>query len=128
MATSTRQKNGGRGNGAARPPTAAADSLPEFHTADEFMALSDAERAKVAGYFERGVPPADLRPLTADQRRQWDRIKRRGRPKTGLGAKPVSVTIEADLLRRADEYAARHGLTRAALIARGLEAVLRQAG
>ena len=48
--------------------------------------------------------------------------------RTGLGAKPVSVTIEADLLRRADAYARRHGLTRAALIARGLETVIRRAG
>ena len=126
MTTTSRQKAPGRPS--RQPPAAALPVLPEFHTAAEFMALSDADKAKVAAYFERGVPPQDLRPLTAAQRRQWERITRRGRPKKGLGAKPVSVTIEAGLLRRADEYAARHGLTRAALIARGLEAVLRRAG
>jgi hypothetical protein len=112
---------------AARQP-ARASTLPAFRTSDEFMALSDADRAKVAAYYERGVPPEDLRPLTAAQRRQWERVKRRGRPRKGLGARPVSVTIEADLLRRADAYAQQHGLTRAALIARGLEAVIRRAG
>jgi hypothetical protein len=111
---------------AAKP--SALGALPAFRTSAEFMALSDADRAKVAAYYERGVPPADLRPLTAAQRRQWQRMKRRGRPRKGLGAKPVSVTIEADLLRRADAYAQQHGLTRAALIARGLEAVIRRAG
>src|SRR3954452_10542463 len=112
MATTTRQKDAARSKGLGRQRAAAA-ALPEFHTADEFMALSDVDKARVVTYFERGVPDEDLRPLTPAQRRQWDRIKRRGRPKKGLGAKPVSVTIEADLLRRADEYAARHGLTRA---------------
>src|SRR5438270_918969 len=97
--TTPPQKNARRPAGPPRRPAPAA-VLPEFHTADEFMALSDADKAKVVAYFERGVPPEDLRPLTPPQRRQWDRIKRldranrRGRPKKGLGAKPVSVTIE----------------------------------
>jgi hypothetical protein len=113
---------------ALRRRARASATLPAFRTSDEFMALSDADKAKVAVYYERGVPPEDLRPLTAAQRRQWERVKRRGRPRKGLGAKPVSVTIEAELLRRADAYAQQHGLTRAALIARGLEAVIRRAG
>jgi hypothetical protein len=124
MATTPKRK--GPVAGARR--ASGADALPPFRTSDEFMALPDADRAKVAAYFERGVPPEDLRPLTAAQRRQWERVKRRGRPRKGLGAKPVSVTIEADLLRRADAYAEQHGLSRAALIARALEAVLRRAG
>ena len=126
MAATPKQK--GRAAATRRASGGGASALPVFRTSDEFMALSEADRAKVSAYYERGVPPDDIRPLTAAQRRQWERVKRRGRPRKGLGSKPVSVTIEADLLRRADAYAEQHGLTRAALVARGLEAVLRQAG
>jgi hypothetical protein len=43
-----------------------------------------------------------------------------GRPKVGLGA----LSIEQGLLAQADRYAKRHGITRAALVAKGLKSVL----
>src|SRR3954462_13347359 len=104
MANITNGKSGTRRRRVRTGRASSKDDLPQFSTVDEFMALSDEDKAKVQAYYERGVPPEDLRPLTAVQRRQWARMKRRGRPKRGLGAKPVSVTIEADLLRRADEF------------------------
>ena len=60
MATTPRHKNGRTSGGptADRPasgrPTVAA-ALPEFHTADEFMALSDADKATVVAYFEHDL-------------------------------------------------------------------------
>jgi hypothetical protein len=65
------------------------------------------------------------RAMDAGERGKWRAAKRRGRPRVGKGAKAVSVTIEAGLLERADRMAKRLGLTRAQLIARGLEGVLR---
>jgi hypothetical protein len=44
----------------------------------------------------------------------------------GQGAKAIGLTIERGLLERADEFRKRHGLTRAQLVARGLEMVLKR--
>ena len=43
----------------------------------------------------------------------------RGRPKLGKGTRVVSVTVEIDLLRRADAYARKAGLKRAELFTQG---------
>lgn len=63
------------------------------------------------------------RPLTPEEREVWQQIKRKGRPKKGNGAKVISVSIERGLLTRSDHLAKKLGITRAALIARGLEMV-----
>jgi len=47
-----------------------------------------------------------------------------GRPKVGKGAKTISLTVEQDLLKRADSYAKLHGISRAKLVAQGLRAIL----
>jgi metal-responsive CopG/Arc/MetJ family transcriptional regulator len=44
-------------------------------------------------------------------------------PKVGKGAKTISLTVEKDLLDQADAYAKRHGISRAKLVAQGLQAV-----
>jgi len=70
----------------------------------------------------------NTRPLTAAERRQLDRIsrkeKRGGRPQVGAGARRINVTVEQTLLGRADVYAKKHGLTRAAMVAEGLKRIL----
>ena len=50
--------------------------------------------------------------------------RKRGRPKTGLGSRTISVTIERGLLAQADRLAKKMKLSRAALIAKGLQAVV----
>ena len=68
-------------------------------------------------------------PLPAGAREQWERAKRkRGRPKKGKGAKVISVSVERDLLERSDRLARQLGITRAALVARGLAAALTLSG
>jgi hypothetical protein len=61
------------------------------------------------------------RSLTARGHAQWERA-RRGRPRKAPGSKAARVlfTIDPELLKQADQYARRHGLTRAELIATGL--------
>ena len=81
----------------------------------------DAEVAK----FEREFIAETAQSLSEEECVRDRRAKRkRGRPVVGNGAKRVLITIESTLLQRSDAYADRHGLTRSALIARGLEALL----
>jgi uncharacterized DUF497 family protein len=57
-----------------------------------------------------------LRPLKPQQRSQWETIKR-GRPKKPPGTKavPTLITVEPQLLRRADAYAKKTGVSRSQL-------------
>jgi hypothetical protein len=75
--------------------------------------------------FDREFSAEDAEPLSREELARERRARRkRGRPRVGKGAKRVLVTIEATLLRRTDAYAQKKGMTRSALIARGLESVL----
>jgi hypothetical protein len=67
------------------------------------------------------------RPLSPAQKEVHRQAKRRppGRPKVGAGAARVLISVERGLLKDADAYARRHGLTRAAVVAQGLKSVLR---
>jgi hypothetical protein len=69
----------------------------------------------------RGVTPEKLRPLSAKQRGRWE-AARRGRPKKPAGTKavPTLITVEPQLLRRADAYAKRAGLSRSQLFSDAL--------
>jgi len=69
----------------------------------------------------RSVTPENLRPLTAAQRGRWEAAKR-GRPKKPPGTKavPTLITVEPQLLRRADAYAKRAGLSRSQLFSDAL--------
>lgn len=94
---------------------------------EKFLALSKAEKAAEVKKAET----APARPLTAAQRAKWEKIQARlkesrrpGRPVTGKGARVISLTVEQGLLERADSQARKEGISRAALFARGLRAVL----
>ncbi|HEY8749196.1 MAG TPA: hypothetical protein VIM11_14535 [Tepidisphaeraceae bacterium] len=91
-------------------------------------AMTDAQRAKLAAELEAETPEQRLarsKPLNAEQRAFWRKIKKKmGRPRIGKGSKPISLTLEKDLLKRADRFAKQHGLKRAEMIAQGLRAVM----
>ena len=94
---------------------------------EEFIALSDAEKAAAVAQFDKEVSAETFKPLSPEQRKVWERAKqRRGRPKVGKGAERVSVTIERSLLKSADREAKRLGVSRAKLIALGLQEVMRK--
>jgi hypothetical protein len=101
---------------------------PKKSIIDEFIALPDSEKERIFQQIEAQTPEQRLarsRPLNAQERRQWRRFKAKaGRPKIGKGAKTISLTMEKDLLKRADAYAKQHGISRAKLVARGLESIL----
>jgi hypothetical protein len=96
---------------------------------EELIALSDTEKARTVAEFDKEFAMDTFGPLTPAQRRLWQKAKRhmrreRGRPVQCQGHKVISVSLEKGLLKRADSFAKKAIMTRAALIARGLEAVL----
>ena len=94
-------------------------------TASQFKALPDDEKQRIFDELDSQTPEqreAESRPLNAAERAQWRRTKRRlrgpGRPRLGReGTAKVSITVERDLLSRADRYAKAHGLARSELFA-----------
>jgi len=90
---------------------------------EAFMALPDAEKERIVAPFDREFVPT--LPLNAAQRQQWRRLKKKmGRPRIGRGTRVISVTVEKGLLHRLDRYARSHDLSRARVIAQGVERVL----
>ena len=93
---------------------------------ERFMAMTDAQRdAEVAKYDAEDSSVG--KPLTTAQRKQWSMAKRgRGRPAKEPAelARRILVTLPPDLLDQTDRYAKEHGMTRAALVAQSLRAVM----
>ncbi len=87
--------------------------------------MSDEELDAEVARFDREIPLSEMKPLTSAMRAVLRRAKRKGgRPRIGEGADRVLITVERGLLRRADSYAKRKGISRSQLIARGLQSVL----
>jgi hypothetical protein len=91
---------------------------------DAFLALPDAEKERVWASFNREIPLSETRAISTKERREHEQARRRGRPKKGEGAEPVTLTMERGLLRRADAFAAQSGLTRSQLVATALANLL----
>ena len=82
-----------------------------------------------AAEFDKEMIITKSRPLSAEERAWWERVRRRpGRPRRGGGAKVISVSVEQELLARTDVLAKNLGISRALLIQRGLRAVLAAEG
>jgi hypothetical protein len=95
---------------------------------EKFMALPDAEKHRQMAEFDREFVADKARPLTAAERRRWEKARRKpGRPLVGEGVKVVSLSVEKGLLRRTDALARRRKLTRAELVAEALRDVLSRA-
>ena len=88
--------------------------------------MDAAELDEEVAKFDQEFIAETAKALTAKERvRDRKAGQKRGRPQVGNGARRVLITIESSLLRRSDRYADKHGLSRSALIARGLEAILK---
>lgn len=97
-------------------------------TGRAFDALSAAEKRKIIAGIE-ARPPGEAwrkgKPMTAADRKRFAPIRAKmGRPKIGNGSKVIGVSVEADLLKRADDYARRLGIGRTELFVRGLRLLL----
>ena len=91
---------------------------------EEFLALPDEEKERQCREFDKDFIFEKARPLSAEQRAIWERVKRRGRPRIGNGAKVISLTVERSLLKDADARAKALGISRAELVGRALRALL----
>ena len=92
---------------------------------EEFIALPEAEKERIVAEFDQEFILDKARPLNAQARKIWLRHKRKmGRSVKGQGHKVISVSVEKALLKRADAFAKKTGMTRASLISRGLSGVL----
>ncbi|HZK80871.1 MAG TPA: hypothetical protein VFC46_07385 [Humisphaera sp.] len=91
-------------------------------------AMTPAQKQKIIDDIERSTPErrrAESKAPTPAEQARLDRAgKKMGRPKIGNGTRVVSVTVEVDLLERADAYAAGAGVKRSELFTRGLRTVL----
>ena len=94
-------------------------------TAKPYWEMTTAEVREATKEFDEEFIGDTFGPPMAEQRAQDRRARRkRGRPRKGLGSKTISVTVEKRLLAQADRLAKKLHLPRAALIARGLRAVV----
>jgi len=92
---------------------------------EEFLALPDAEKNRIAAEFDKEMVMDTFRPLSAEQRRLWAKAKRRrGRPVVGKGVKVISLSMEIGLLKDTDAWAKRQGISRSQLVAKGLRKVI----
>jgi len=102
----------------------------EASVIDRFIALSDAEKRRVIKEIEAETPEQRLaraKPLDAEGRRRHALFRRKaGRPRIGTGSGTINVTIsiERDLLKKADAVAKKQGLSRSELVARSVRAVI----
>lgn len=70
----------------------------------------------------------ESRPMTPKERLAYRKQLHHGRRASqGEAARRVLIRLEGGLLKRADAYARRHGITRSELIARGLEVMITSA-
>ena len=90
-----------------------------------YTKMNAKELAEATAEFDEGGVPAGFKPLDAAGRALWESVKRkRGRPVIGKGVQVISVSLEKQLLAKANRLAKRLKISRARLIARGLESVL----
>jgi len=91
-------------------------------------AMTPARRQKIIDEIDRSTPEQRSAQATAPtqaERARLDRAaKKMGRPRLGKGTRIVSVTVEVDLLKKADAFAASRGLKRSELFTQGLRKVL----
>ena len=89
-----------------------------------FDRLNDAEKEKIYRQCERIRPEQGRRLNATDRRRHRAAGLSVGRPRVGRGAKRINISMEQGLLKIADAFAQKRGITRARLIADSIRAYL----
>jgi len=88
--------------------------------------LPTAKLDAMAAEFDREFVADTFGSISRSERARFERARKRpGRPRIGAGAQAISVTVEKNLLRAIDRIAKQRKTTRARLIAKGLEAIVR---
>jgi len=102
------------------------DKMSDRHRLfEKYESMNAKELAEATAEFDKEFVALKSRPLSPESAELWRRARARpGRPRMGKGAKVISVSVEKGLLARSDALARKLKVRRAALIARGLRAVL----
>jgi hypothetical protein len=93
----------------------------------QYWEMSADELAAATREFDRENVAETFRDMTPAEEKAWRAAvgkKRRAQSVDANGVKIVPVRIEAGLLKRADALAKKRGVSRARLVADGLEALL----
>jgi len=94
---------------------------------EKYWEMTAGELAAATKQFDEPLAADQSRPLTAEERKQWKRVKTLGRPKVGQGHQRISVSLEKGLLKRATALAKKRRVSRSKLVALALEqAIARQ--
>ncbi|MCE5266354.1 MAG: hypothetical protein LLG00_00510 [Planctomycetaceae bacterium] len=96
----------------------------QSHASKPYWEMTTAELREATKEFDQEFIGETFRPATPQELARFERARKRGRPRNGLGAKTISVTVEKRLLAQTDRLAKKLQVPRAALIARGLQAVV----
>jgi hypothetical protein len=109
----------------------AAPAVPEdqepIMTHKDFLKMTSEERDAEARKWEHGVSFDKTRPLSKRSKALWQAAKRgRGRPRKPAGqrARRVLISLEPDLLARAEAFASAKGLDRSKLFALSVRAFM----
>jgi hypothetical protein len=89
-----------------------------------YWEMDTAELREATKEFDREFVGDTFKPPTLAERTRFERARKRGRPRKGLGAVTISVTVEKRLLAKTDRLAEKLHVPRAVLIAAGLQAVV----
>jgi hypothetical protein len=93
-------------------------------TSKPYWEMTTAELREATKEFDHEFVGDTFRPSTPEEQARFERARKRGRPPIGAGSKTISVTVETRLLAKTDRLAKKLQVPRAALIARGLQAVV----
>jgi hypothetical protein len=100
-------------------------------TGESFDALPDSEKQKIfdsLSHMSTKELLQEFKPLNKSERSKWHQIKKKmGRPKIGKGTTNISVSVERDLLKQADQFAKKHGLSRSELVSKSVRALINSA-
>jgi hypothetical protein len=93
----------------------------------KYSRMTTEELAAATAEFDSDFDDSAFKPLDKDAEELWQKARRkRGRPPVGKGVKVVSISLERGLLDAADRLAKRLGVSRARLVAKGLETMIRR--
>lgn len=89
---------------------------------------ADKETPLDTSEFDQEFIADTFRPLTADEKKHWARVRAKKSASNGKRKTQVAIEVDPDLLDRVDVLAKRLGVSRDSVIARGLKAVLAATG
>ena len=70
-----------------------------------YWEMNTAELREATKQFDQEFVGDTFRSATPQEKARFERARKRGRPRNGMGSKTISVTVEANLLAKTDRLA-----------------------